>query len=241
MQATQVTTLPILYEDEYLLAVNKSAGVLSHPNRNKENRKCAFEGDYNLRTRCFVFGSAKTWLIHRLDSATSGVLLAAKNEQTAAALQDLFKERQMKKGYQALVASMPTRKEGIWKDFIHTRERQQGIRSKIIEGRAPNAELRFRVAEKFPEHGLAQLEIDLKTGRTHQIRVQAAQRKCPVVGDRTYGNFQANRRLKKILGSNRLFLHSRSLSFTHPVTGKELSIEASLPAELEEALERLRG
>jgi RluA family pseudouridine synthase len=240
MPATQVTTLPILYEDDHLLAVNKSAGVLSHPNRNKENKRCAFEGSYSLRTRCFVIGTAKTWLIHRLDSATSGVLLAAKSEQTAAALQDLFRERKVKKGYQALVASIPTRKEGVWKDFIQTRERQLGVRSKIIEGRTTNAELRFRVAEKFPEHGLARLEIELMTGRTHQIRVQSAQRKCPVVGDRTYGNFQANRRLKKVLGSNRLFLHSGSLKFTHPVTGEEIVIETALPDELQEALVRLR-
>lgn len=240
MPSTQVTTLPILYEDDHLLAVNKSAGVLSHPNRNKESKKCAFEGSYSLQTRCFVIGDARTWLIHRLDSATSGVLLAAKSEKSAAALQNLFRERNVEKGYQALVTSIPSRKEGVWKDFVQTREGQQGVRSKIIEGRPPNTELRYRVVEKFPKLGLARLEIELMTGRTHQIRVQSARRKCPVVGDRTYGNFQANRRLKKVIGSNRLFLHSGSIRFTHPLTGAEIFIEAALPAELQEALLRLR-
>ena len=135
---------------------------------------------------------------------------------------------------------LPRSASGTWRDHIQTNHSDDRVRSKIVTNRPPNAELNFKVVKKYRKEGLACLEIELVTGRTHQIRVQGASRFHHVLGDRIYGNFEANRKARRALGLKRFFLHAAAVELKHPGTGKWLRIESPLPDALEEALGRLQ-
>jgi RluA family pseudouridine synthase len=231
----------VLYEDADFIAADKPAQVLSHPNPGRTNERCAFAGRYDMRERRFDLAGASLWLIHRLDKDTSGVLLAAKTPGSAAAVRALFDGQEVAKTYLALVSGLPRLAEGVWKDCIETRRQTGQVRSGVRPGKRPNAELEYRVRERFEHLGLALLEIDLGTGKTHQIRVQAAHRGHPVLGDRIYGDFGLNRQVRRSLGLDRLFLHAASLEFRHPGIGKMLRIVSPLPEELGSVLVKARG
>jgi len=228
--------IAVLYEDDDFLAVDKPAEVLSHPNPGRANERCAFAGRYDMRERRFEFAGTSLWLIHRLDKDTSGVLLAAKTSESAAAVRALFDGQEVAKTYLALVSGLPRPAEGVWKDCIETRRQTGQVRSVVRPGKRPNAELQYRVRERFEGPGLALLEIGLRTGKTHQIRVQAAHRGHPLLGDRIYGDFGLNKEIRRTLGLARLFLHAECLEFGHPATGKRLRIVSPLPEELERVL-----
>ena len=234
-----MTDVPILFEDDDLLAVEKPAGTLSHPNKGGKG-KCAFRGRYDFEERKFEFECQTVWLLHRLDQDTSGVMLAAKSKEMADVIRERFKCHEVRKTYQALVTGLPRSASGTWRDHIQTNHSDDRVRSKIVTNRPPNAELNFKVVKKYRKEGLACLEIELVTGRTHQIRVQGASRFHHVLGDRIYGNFEANRKARRALGLKRFFLHAAAVELKHPGTGKWLRIESPLPDALEEALGRLQ-
>jgi len=135
------------------------------------------------------------------------------------------------------------RPSGTWRDHIAKRSREGGrqVRSTVVRQKPANAELRYELAESFRRFGLSLLTIRLVTGRTHQIRVQAAERRHPVAGDRIYGNFRRNRELRDALGLRRMFLHAAGLEFLHPGSGEALRVDSPLPPELESVLERTRA
>jgi len=259
--SSKATPHPIVFEDNMFIALNKPAGVLSHPNLGKISAPSAFLGRYNLKERRFDAPGGPIWLIHRLDLETSGVLLAAKNVQAAEVCRNLFEKNQIEKTYLALVSGVPHSKAGIWKDHIEKQIHSHMVRSVIKRGELPNAELKYTIQKTFHFHlsssgvgtgirlrrtiaptstnntrEMALLKIQLITGRTHQIRVQTASRKLPVLGDSIYGNFSLNKAFRSQTGLKRLFLHAQSLKFN--ITGKEgtYNIEAPLPSELEEIL-----
>lgn len=239
----KVTRHPVLYQDDFLLIIDKPSGVLSHPNppRGKEDRPkpCAFEGPYDFEKRCFETPEGPLWLIHRLDQEASGVLLAAWNEETAAKCRTLFEQNKIQKTYLVLVSGKPFPAAGQWRDYIGVQKKQKHVRAHIAKGKKPNAELRYST-ERFSAHThLTLLKISLVTGKTHQIRIQTASHGCPVAGDEVYGNFQLNRRLRKDLGLRRLFLHASKLAFRHPETHGPLVISSALPDKLEDCLQRL--
>jgi RluA family pseudouridine synthase len=223
------------------MIIAKPSGVLSHPNEQPTAvEDCAFYGDYDAEKRCFLKSGQRTWLIHRLDQDTSGALLAAKDERTADALRDAFAEGKVRKRYLALVASAGGLKpEGTWLDHLVTLHKRMGVRTMVKTAARPNAELRYRVVDFSKTHHLTLLEIDLLTGKTHQIRVQAAHRKHCLIGDDVYGDFALNKKLRSQLGLRRLFLHAHELSFPHPQTKAMLKITAPVSEEWKAGLGRL--
>jgi 23S rRNA-/tRNA-specific pseudouridylate synthase len=113
-----------------------------------------------------------------------------------------------------------------------------GVRAAINYSGKPNAFLNYKMKEYFPKFNLSLLEIELLTGKTHQIRVQSAYRGHPVAGDRLYGNFTLNKELRQALDLRRMFLHAWRLVFPHPTSGKLLTVESTLPEDLEDCLLR---
>ncbi len=226
-----LTTCPVLFQDRWLVVIDKPAGVLSHPNASGGSARIAFEGTYDMKARRFDSPAGKLWLIHRLDQDTSGVLIAALDEATARKCRDAFDDCAVKKTYIALVKGGP-KAEGAWLDHLVTAQGRGAVRTSILKGRAPNAELRYRVLHSAREHRASLIEIDLITGKTHQIRVQSAARNHPVIGDDVYGDFPLNRALRKSLAIRRLCLHARRIELKHPATGIALRIEAPMPEVL---------
>lgn len=239
MTNTSFTQCPVLFEDTDLIAVDKPEGVLSHPNPGAQGTAAAFKGPYDLGERKFQTPQGPLWLVHRLDQDTSGVLLAAKNKKSIAACRKAFEDRQVKKYYIALVSRRPMPPHGIWRDTLMEQRSAGVIRSAINYAGTPNAFLNYKMKTYFPKLNLSLLEIDLLTGKTHQIRVQSAYRGHPVAGDRVYGNFTLNKELKAALDLRRLFLHAWRLVLPHPTSGKSLTIEAPLPEDLENCLLRI--
>jgi len=234
------TSHPILYQDRDLLIVNKPSGVLSHPNPGKLDLKNrgAFDGPYDFDEKTFQTPAGKVWLLHRLDQDTSGVLLAALTENAARLCRQSFDEDRIQKTYLALVQGNPGQ-SGTWKDHLTMKREQGRVRSYVLRGNPPNAELRFKNLGYSPIHRVSLLEIQLITGKTHQIRVQASSRRHPLAGDDIYGDFAWNKKLGRELSLKRLFLHARQVELQHPSTRKKLRVQAALPPELSDSLQEL--
>jgi RluA family pseudouridine synthase len=231
--APLITQCPILHRDRFIVVINKPAGVLSHPNsaRLDPKNRAAFEGKYDLDRRCFDGPAGKVWLIHRLDQDTSGALLAALDEKTAERCRALFEEDAIQKHYLALVrGSLPPK--GTWLDHLGTARAGGSVRTQVIKGRPPNAELRYEIKAHHAQERLSLLDIHLITGKTHQIRVQATSRQHPLAGDDVYGDFSMNKLLRQSLGLKRLALHAHRLEFKHPASGLKTVIEAPVPEDL---------
>jgi RluA family pseudouridine synthase len=225
------TRCPILHRDRFLIGVDKPSGVLSHPNPGRRGELAAFEGRYDEKAQCFESIAGRVWLMHRLDQDTSGVLLGALDEATAGRCREAFETGAMAKTYLAAVRGNPGR-EGVWLDHLATSHERGRVRTAVVKGRPPNAELHFRQLAHDPMRRLSLLEIRLLTGKTHQIRVQAASRQHHLLGDDVYGHFELNRRLRAEAGLKRLFLHAARLEFKHPASGQPLRLEAPLPEDL---------
>ncbi|TDU80835.1 23S rRNA pseudouridine1911/1915/1917 synthase [Prosthecobacter fusiformis] len=233
-----ITTCPILHRDRFIVIVNKPAGILSHPNTNRSTEQAAFEGRYDLETQCFDGPGGKVWLIHRLDQDTSGILLGALDEKTAEKCLLMFEEDAVQKQYLALVRGHPG-KEGTWLDHLATSREKGRVRTSVIKGRQPNAELDFQTLAHHSGERLSLLNIHLITGKTHQIRVQASSRQHHLLGDDVYGHFELNRKLRKDLSLKRLFLHAHTLTLKHPASGQRLQVKAPLPPDLASVLDKL--
>lgn len=236
--SSAITRCDILHEDRFIIVVNKPHGVLSHPNpKSARPQSAAFEGSYDADRRCFKSSAGNVWLIHRLDQDTSGVLLAAKDEKTAAACREAFEAEAVRKIYLALCAGGGLKNEGVWLDHLITAHEKHQVRTSVRHGPRPNAEAKYRLIGHSPAQRLSLVEIELITGRTHQIRVQAASRRLPLVGDDVYGSFDLNRKLRQSIGARRLFLHAHELRLKHPASGQMLSVKAPLPQDLSAVLE----
>ncbi len=234
-----LTSCPILHQDRFLIAVHKPSGLLSHPNAGSPRpQSAAFEGSYHEGTRCFNTPSGQVWLLHRLDQDTSGVLLAALDLTTAQKLRALFEDFQVQKTYlAALRGQAPT--QALWEDHLQTRSAGGAQRSSVLKGRPANAQLQLRRLEHHVTQRISLVQIALITGRTHQIRVQAASRQHPLCGDDVYGDFSMNRRLRQDLGLRRLALHAWRLQFKHPASGQPMDLRAPLPLDLESLWQKL--
>lgn len=230
---------PVLLEDDAMLALNKPAGVAVHGGSG-----VSFGVIEQLRQ---ARPQAKLLeLVHRLDRDTSGILLVAKKRSALKHLQDQFRERETGKTYLALVQGewparnkvidLPLHKfllqgkdgtEGERRVRVTTPEDPDGMRSITL----------VKVAERL--QGCTLLEVTIKTGRTHQIRVHLASQGHPIAGDDKYGDFEWNKKLQK-QGHKRMFLHAWRLQFNHPVSGERVELNAELPAELQQFKEYVR-
>ena len=243
--------LDIRYEDDQLIVLSKQAGLVCHPAKGHyddtlANALVAHCGAGHL---AYVQGEDRPGIVHRLDADTSGLMLAAKTDLAAAALQDGIRTRNIDRRYLTLVQGniAPDTAKVDAPIARHATDRTRMAVSDDIRAKA--AITTMSVLERFEagrnDEGYTLVECHLYTGRTHQIRVHMAYIKHPVVGDPLYGraaNAKARNRdaaARTELGLDRQFLHSYRLSFEHPVTGEQLSFKDTLPEDLQEVLDCL--
>ena len=226
---------PLLLEDDALMAIDKPSGVAVHGGSG-----VSFGVIEQLRQ---ARPQAKLLeLVHRLDRETSGILLVAKKRSALKHVQDQFRERETGKTYLALV-------QGSWPEKLKV------IDSSLHKYLLPDGERRVRVTSNDDPDGMRSitlvkvaqrlegctlLEVTIKTGRTHQIRVHLASQGHPIAGDDKYGDFEWNKALNKH-GLKRMFLHAWKMSFPHPLNDERIALEAPLPEALEGFLTHLRS
>ena len=225
---------PILFEDDAMLAINKPAGVAVHGGSGVSFG--VIEQLRQARPQARMLE-----LVHRLDKETSGILLIAKKRSALKHLQDQFRSRQMDKRYLALVkGDWPSNRKVIdlhlHKYLLPNGERRVRVVSEGHESAQRSLSL-VKVLAQGEVHGQMELasllEVTIKTGRTHQIRVHLSYHRHPIAGDDKYGDFEWNKRLL-VLGLKRMYLHAYRLQLLHPVTEEKMTISAEIPAELKD-------
>lgn len=231
-------TFAVLYEDEGLVVVNKPAGVAVHGGSGVSFG--VIEQMRQARPQCKMLE-----LVHRLDRETSGALMIAKKRSVLTALQDQLRGRETGKTYLALV-------KGVWPEQaphaqvidvpLHKYLTPDGERRvRVTTGDDPQGKRSLsvvRVVRRFAAFTL--LNVTIKTGRTHQIRVHLAHAGFPIAGDDKYGDFALNRELRKTHRFDRMFLHAYQISIVNPQTGEALALQAALPGECLDLLEILQ-
>ena len=246
--------LDIVYEDEFLAVIDKPAGMVVHPGAGVTSGTLANAIAWHFRFQIPDSRSnenSETWnlesgmesrvgIVHRLDKDTSGLILVAKDEKTQEALSEQFRNRKVEKSYVALVHGQVRENSGKVDRPI---ARDRWHRTKMtVAANGREALSLWKVRQRFEKFTL--LEVEIKTGRTHQIRVHLASINHPVVGDATYNegrdNTIANHEIKKAVEKlDRFFLHAERLSFIHPDTKERMSFKAEIPDELKELLDLL--
>ncbi|WP_414693807.1 RluA family pseudouridine synthase [Polaromonas sp.] len=226
---------PILFEDEHVLAIDKPAGVAVHGGSG-----VAFGVIEQLR---MARPEAKFLeLVHRLDRETSGILLVAKKRMALKNLQEQFRERETDKIYLALVSgAWPGNKKVLDKPLQKYLLPDGERRVRVVDKDHPDAMravtlVKVQSAVAMAGRAFSLLEVTIKTGRTHQIRVHLASEGHPIAGDDKYGDFDLNKALQKEVSGaclKRMFLHAWRLKFTHPSSGKRIELLAVLPPDLE--------
>jgi 23S rRNA pseudouridine1911/1915/1917 synthase len=231
--------LDIVFEDDQVIVINKPAGLVVHPAAGMHSGTLANALAYHFQQLSNA-GSVRPGIVHRLDKDTSGLLVAAKTESAHESLADQFRAREVFKGYVALVYGVVKQESGRIEQPI-ARDPRNRTRMAVVPGGRGALSL-YKVRRSYDTFTL--LDVELKTGRTHQIRVHLAWLKHPVVADELYGggrensvrDVQLRARIRKL---KRQFLHAERLSFRHPQTGEALKFAAPLPAELTQFLEML--
>lgn len=230
--------IPIIYEDDSLLAVDKPAGVATH---GFSGRARATLANFLAAQRPGLLNIGKSrWepgLVHRLDIETSGVVLVAKTQAVFDRLREQFRRREIKKTYLALVWGQPIERGTIELALAHDRgDRRRMVavqhRERSAGRRVWRAITRYRVIATAS--GMSLLEVEMETGVTHQIRVHLSSNGYPIVGDTLYGADYPER-----FGLARHCLHASSLTLRHPASGQLLCVDAQLPVELREVLQRI--
>lgn len=236
--------LDIIFEDEYLAVINKPAGMVVHPGAGVQSGTLANAIAYHFNFEESAGSGEPTELrvgiVHRLDKDTSGLIVVAKNDEIHEELSDQFREREVYKNYVALVHGSPLDTSGKI-DAPIGRNKHNRLRMKIANhGR--NALSLWKVRKRFEKFTL--LDVEIKTGRTHQIRVHLASINFPVVGDEIYNEGRDNTvndvNIRNAIKSlNRFFLHAEKLSFTHPKTKERMDFALPLPPELTKFMENV--
>lgn len=238
--------LDVMYEDEHMLVINKQPGLVVHPSpgHSGETLVNAMLGRY-INEEDFTGHGNRIGIVHRLDKDTSGVMMAAKNDESHLKLTGLFKNREVKKIYTALVHG-EVEQEGFLSTTIDRdlRDRKK-YTAKLMSGK--DAQTIFTPVEAFYQSTL--LKVEILTGRTHQIRVHMSHLKHEIAGDQMYGSSQKDAEMVKYLGYDaksvsdllpRQMLHATTLSFTHPYTGKYMEFKAPLAPDFDRVVNMLR-
>ena len=230
--ATPIDGLKVVYDDEFLIVIDKPVGIAAHPSPGWQGATVVgaiFAAGYQLATS----GAAeRQGVVHRLDVGTSGLMVVAKNEIAYSSLKDQFRNRTVSKVYHALVQGHMDPTVGTI-DAPIDRHPREDYRFAVVANGKPSI-THYKTLEVFPAVTL--LEIELETGRTHQIRVHFSALHHPLVGDLTYGSDPA---LAMKLSISRPWLHAKQLAFDHPGSGERMSFNAEYPADLTRSLEIL--
>lgn len=230
--ATPIDGLKVVYDDEYLIVIDKPVGIAAHPSPGWQGATVVgaiFAAGYQLATS----GAAeRQGVVHRLDVGTSGLMVVAKNEIAYSSLKEQFRQRSVSKVYHALVQGHMDPTVGTI-DAPIDRHPREDYRFAVVANGKPSI-THYKTLEVFPAVTL--LEIELETGRTHQIRVHFSALHHPLVGDQTYGSDPALAQKLKIA---RPWLHAKQLAFTHPGSGQQISFSSDYPEDLTRSLELL--
>lgn len=221
----------ILFEDRYIIAINKPAGLVVHPGAGKE-KTTVVSAVLGHTTLSPIGAPSRPGVVHRLDKETSGVMVLAKTREAHRKLAEAFAGHELEKEYVAIIQGHIVNRKGrievaIERDKIH-RKRMKATSSE--KGRMAISQ--FEVIEYLKS--ATYLKVKILTGRTHQIRVHMAFTGHPLIGDVTYGGKRFERRAEH-------FLHSHRLILKHPITGKDLVLEAPIPERFTQMLEQLRN
>jgi 23S rRNA pseudouridine1911/1915/1917 synthase len=228
-----VPGMDILFEDDDVVVVNKPVGVAAHPSPGWTG-PTVIGGLAATGRRISTSGAAeRQGVVHRLDVGTTGAMVVAKSEAAYSSLKHQFKERTVEKKYLAIVQGLLDPLRGTV-DAPIDRHPSNDWKFAVVAGGKPSI-THYDTVEAFRHASL--VEVDLETGRTHQIRVHMNAIKHPIVGDITYG---ADPILTEKLGLTRQWLHAARLAFDHPTTGQRVEVEAPLPSDLQIAIDRLR-
>jgi 23S rRNA pseudouridine955/2504/2580 synthase len=214
--------LPILFEDESFLAIDKPSGLAVHGGSGVAHG--VIESLRAMRPQATLLE-----LVHRLDRETSGVLLVAKKRAALTALHETLRERRIDKRYLVGVEGRFRNEMQRVRAALAKRVNAEGEKRVSVSQDGQEAETVFRRIARGPRFSL--LEAELLTGRTHQIRVHLAHLRHPVLGDDKYGNYDLNKALRK-QGLKRMFLHAHSLAFDHPLSGEPMRLCSPLPPDL---------
>ncbi len=220
--------IAVVYQDADLVVIDKPAGLSVHPGPGHPDRTLV----NGLLALCpdiqGIGGEIRPGIVHRLDKDTSGLMIAAKTQDAHNRLSKQIKDREVSKGYLALVEGIPSPESGTIDVPIGRDPRRRTRMAVVPEGR--ESRTGYRLIERATAHGL--LELQLHTGRTHQARVHLAWLGHPLLGDGVYG------RRSPLLP--RHFLHAHYLAFAHPVSGEPMEFRSQLPADLQAAFEAAR-
>ena len=235
--APEAIPIDIVYEDETVVVVNKPAGLVVHPAAGLHSGTLANALAYHFQQLPNSGAGVRPGIVHRLDRDTSGLLVVAKTEAALENLSDQFRDRTVFKSYKALVhGRLPADSGKI--DQPLARDPSNRTRMAVVRGGRSAVSL-YHVRQRFDRFTL--LDVELKTGRTHQIRVHLAWLKHPVVGDETYGGGRDNtiqdaKLRAHVRNLGRHFLHAEKLAFTHPQTDQRVEFSSELPPALSELL-----
>lgn len=212
----------VLYEDPHILVVDKPAGLVVHPGAGRHRGTLASGLMARYPELAGVGETGREGIVHRLDQGTSGLLVVARDQESLNLLQRALRQRAIHRHYLTLVHGVPEMPTGTI-DAPIGRDPAHPTRKKVMPGGRPSR-THYRLQRAFQVASL--LQVELETGRTHQIRVHLAAIGHPVVGDRVYS------RRKDPIAVRRMFLHAHRLDMVHPITGAELVVESSLPPDL---------
>ncbi|MDR2200918.1 MAG: RNA pseudouridine synthase [Puniceicoccales bacterium] len=216
-------------------ALYKPCDVLSMPNGNRINPKSLLRLPYDSKERCYIFPDGrKFFLLNRLDAPTSGLLIGCFDENVAHSVRQCFFAQEVRKTYYALTAYGKIPREGTFRDVLE--ERHKGNYLRVVRGRGEIGEIavtRYSVEKELNLGEIPLLKLCLQplTGRTHQLRVQCAWRKLPIIGDKIYGDFALNGKLWTVLPEKRLYLQSCAIEFSYKIQGKKYFFAAQIPCE----------
>ena len=215
--------------------MEKASNVLSHPNSNVSNtgrERALLKAEFCFEEECYHWleneQKRKFYLCHRLDSATSGLIVGSIEKNVSFELKKMFREHKIKKKYLAVTSGFLQFDKGVWKDSLVKKKIKGKIR--VQRGKEVNSITKFkRIRNQSGGLNLNLIELYPITGKTHQLRVQCMLRKVPIVGDKTYGDFAVNQRVQKATKLKRLCLHSSKIEFTIQSKGEEITVNVESP------------
>jgi 23S rRNA pseudouridine1911/1915/1917 synthase len=231
----EAIALEIIFEDEDLIVIDKPAGMVVHPAPGHASGTLVNALLHHCTDLAGIGGVERPGIVHRLDRGTSGVLVAAKNDDTHRFLAQQFHEHTIERMYRAVVRGTPRADDGRIDRSIgrHPKDRK---RMSVRGTASREAQTAWRVAQRFPKSQRASLEVFPETGRTHQIRVHLASVGLPIVGDTVYGRSRG-----RGPDLDRPALHAATLGFLHPRTREKMRFEAPLPADFSKLLASLEA
>ncbi len=226
----QKIPLDIIYEDDDIIVINKPKGMVVHPaNGNPDGTLVNAVMAICKDSLSGIGGEIRPGIVHRLDKDTSGIIIVAKNDKAHINLSEQIKEHKVKKTYIALVRGIVKENEATIKMPIGRSDKDR--KKMAVTKNGKEAITHFKVLKRYEKYTL--LQVNIETGRTHQIRVHLSQIGYPIVGDQVYSNGKNEWNIKGQC------LHAKSLEFTHPSSGKKMYLEAKLPEYFENILEDL--